>query len=196
MITRNQRGWVIALAQLLPDSETAPPQPEDRYQPAPSPDGRVEVIRHDPKAPTRWPTRPSWRLPGCSGARQLGSGSTLKEQSMARNIRITRKLSAPGQAVVSAASERALDVLSEREREVVEHAQVSTARKRHTPGQAVVRVPRGPLKLLTLRQAAEYAKVSIQTVRRWIEAGELKAYRAGRQIRIDESDLIRSLSAR
>jgi hypothetical protein len=50
MITRNQRGWVIALAQLLPDSETAPPQPEDRYQPAPSPDGRVEVIRHDPKA--------------------------------------------------------------------------------------------------------------------------------------------------
>jgi excisionase family DNA binding protein len=60
----------------------------------------------------------------------------------------------------------------------------------------VVRGPPGPLKLLTLRQAAEYAKVSIQTVRRWIEAGELKAYRAGRQIRIDESDLIRSLSAR
>jgi hypothetical protein len=62
---------------------------------------------------------------------------------MARNIRITRKLSAPGQAVVSAASERALDVLSEREREVVKHAQVSTAGKRHTPGQEWCAARRG-----------------------------------------------------
>lgn len=57
---------------------------------------------------------------------------------------------------------------------------------------------RGPprsLKLLSVRDAADYAKVSVQTVRRWIKAGFLKTYRAGRQIRIDEADLISFLSS-
>lgn len=51
------------------------------------------------------------------------------------------------------------------------------------------------LKLMTVREAAEYAKVSEQTIRRWIKEGRLKVYRAGRQIRIDESDLIECLSS-
>jgi excisionase family DNA binding protein len=50
------------------------------------------------------------------------------------------------------------------------------------------------LQLLTIREAAEYARVSTQTVRRWIQADELKIYRAGRQIRIDLTDLVQFLS--
>ena len=50
------------------------------------------------------------------------------------------------------------------------------------------------LTLLTVKDAAAYARVSEQTIRRWITAG-LKIYRAGRQIRIDEQDLIGFISA-
>jgi excisionase family DNA binding protein len=51
------------------------------------------------------------------------------------------------------------------------------------------------LELLTIKEAAAFAKVSTQTLRRAIKAGELKFYRAGRQIRIDESDLVNYLSS-
>ena len=50
------------------------------------------------------------------------------------------------------------------------------------------------LTLLTVKDAAVYARVSEQTIRRWITAG-LKIYRAGRQIRIDEQDLVGFISA-
>ena len=50
------------------------------------------------------------------------------------------------------------------------------------------------LKLLSVKDSADYAKVSTQTVRRAIKAGHLKIYRAGRQIRIDETDLVQYLS--
>lgn len=50
------------------------------------------------------------------------------------------------------------------------------------------------LNLLSIRKAAEYAGVSTSTVRRWIKSGTLKTYRAGKQVRIDEADLIASLS--
>jgi excisionase family DNA binding protein len=46
------------------------------------------------------------------------------------------------------------------------------------------------LTLLTVQQAADYAAVSKQTLRRWIRAGDLRILRADRQIRIDESDLL------
>jgi excisionase family DNA binding protein len=52
-----------------------------------------------------------------------------------------------------------------------------------------VSTPRG-LKLFTVAEAAHYTKVSTQTLRRAMKAGRLKFYRAGRQIRIDESDLV------
>lgn len=51
------------------------------------------------------------------------------------------------------------------------------------------------LKLLSIQDAAKYADVSSTTVRRWVKAGDLRIYRAGRQIRINENDLIDFLSA-
>ena len=50
------------------------------------------------------------------------------------------------------------------------------------------------LTLLSVKGAADYARVSTQTVRRWVKGGNLKVYHAGRQIRIDESDLVDFLS--
>ena len=54
--------------------------------------------------------------------------------------------------------------------------------------------PPRSLRLLSIQEAAGYAKVSTQTIRRWIKSGRLKIYRGGRQIRIDESDLVDFLS--
>ena len=51
-------------------------------------------------------------------------------------------------------------------------------------------VPARCLTLLTVQEAANYASVSKQTVRRWIRAGDLRVLRAPRQIRIDESDFL------
>ena len=60
------------------------------------------------------------------------------------------------------------------------------------PGAQGPTLPRS-LKLLSVQGTADYAGVSTQTVRRWIKSGDLKIYRAGRQIRIDESDLVNFL---
>jgi excisionase family DNA binding protein len=54
-------------------------------------------------------------------------------------------------------------------------------------------VPR-PLNLRTIKESAEYCKVSTQTIRRAIKSGHLQIYRAGKQIRIDEADLLKYLS--
>lgn len=42
---------------------------------------------------------------------------------------------------------------------------------------------------LTLKEAAEYAACSVDTLRRRIRAGELVAHRSGRLIRVKRSDL-------
>jgi excisionase family DNA binding protein len=42
---------------------------------------------------------------------------------------------------------------------------------------------------LTIREAAANFHVSTRTVRRWIEDGEIPAYRVGRIVRIARSDL-------
>ena len=47
--------------------------------------------------------------------------------------------------------------------------------------------------LLSVKDAAERIQVSTQTIRRMIKAG-LKIYRAGRQIRIAEQDLMDFIS--
>jgi excisionase family DNA binding protein len=47
-----------------------------------------------------------------------------------------------------------------------------------------------PLRVFSVQEAAAYGNVSSQTVRRLIKAGMLKTYRLGKQIRIDEGDLI------
>lgn len=51
-----------------------------------------------------------------------------------------------------------------------------------------------PTELLTIKAAAAFAVVSAITVRRWLKAGFLRSYRAGRQIRIDKAELISFLS--
>jgi excisionase family DNA binding protein len=50
------------------------------------------------------------------------------------------------------------------------------------------------LTLMTLQEAATYARVSISTVRRWVADEGLPVYKAGRQKRIDETELVRFLS--
>jgi excisionase family DNA binding protein len=50
------------------------------------------------------------------------------------------------------------------------------------------------LNLMTLQEAAAYARVSISTVRRWVRDEELPIYHAGRQKRVDETELVRFLS--
>ena len=50
------------------------------------------------------------------------------------------------------------------------------------------------LRLMSVRDAADYYGVSPQTVRRMIQSGKLKCYRVGRQIRIDEADLIANIT--
>ena len=47
------------------------------------------------------------------------------------------------------------------------------------------RLPR----LLTIPEVADHLKISTKTVRRWIDRGDLHAYRVGRQLRIAEEDL-------
>jgi excisionase family DNA binding protein len=49
------------------------------------------------------------------------------------------------------------------------------------------------LKLLTLKEVAAYARVSMSTVRRWVRNEGLPAYKAGRQKRVDETELVRFL---
>ena len=52
-----------------------------------------------------------------------------------------------------------------------------------------------PVELLTVRQAATFAQASQPTIRRWIRAEALPAYRAkgkGR-VRIDKADLVKFL---
>ena len=61
-------------------------------------------------------------------------------------------------------------------------------------GPPEVRPPPRSLNVLTVAEAAHYTKCSTQTIRRALKAGHLKFYRAGRQIRIDEDDLIQWMS--
>ncbi len=44
--------------------------------------------------------------------------------------------------------------------------------------------------LYSVTETAKLLKVSPRTVRRWIEKGDLKMHRFGRQIRITDSDLV------
>jgi excisionase family DNA binding protein len=63
-----------------------------------------------------------------------------------------------------------------------------------TDGVQVVANAQKQLKLLTLQEAAEYARVSISTIRRWVRDEELPVYKAGRQKRVDETELVKFLS--
>jgi excisionase family DNA binding protein len=69
-------------------------------------------------------------------------------------------------------------------------SRIRITKKPSAPVERLGSVPPRSLKLMSVQDAAEYAHVSTQTVRRAIKAGCLKIYRAGRQIMIDESDLV------
>ena len=45
------------------------------------------------------------------------------------------------------------------------------------------------MRFFTITEIADMLVVSARSVRRWIAAGELFAYKFGRQVRISESDL-------
>jgi excisionase family DNA binding protein len=72
---------------------------------------------------------------------------------------------------------------------------ISMARKAGAADRSVpvAAAPRS-LRVLTIQEAAAYGKVSAQTIRRLIKAGMLKTYQLGKQIRIDEADLIALMS--
>lgn len=53
-----------------------------------------------------------------------------------------------------------------------------------------------PSRMRPIRGVAEFFGVSVKTVRRWIESGELKAHQLGRQWRIAPEDIERFLATR
>jgi len=53
-----------------------------------------------------------------------------------------------------------------------------------------------PAHLLTIREVAGYCQVDEKTIRRWIEAGNMPAFKLGRQWRVAEKDLRRFLNER
>ena len=46
-----------------------------------------------------------------------------------------------------------------------------------------------PSRLYSVKEVAERLAVSIKSVRRWITAGDLRAYRLGHQLKISAEDL-------
>ena len=52
------------------------------------------------------------------------------------------------------------------------------------------------LRLLTIREVAGYCQVDEKTIRRWIAAGDLHAFRLGRQLRVSERELRKFLHDR
>ena len=57
-------------------------------------------------------------------------------------------------------------------------------------------VPPRTARLLTLTDVAEQLVVSSKTVRRWVEQGDLRTHRLGRQLRVSEEDLQTFLGSR
>ena len=51
-------------------------------------------------------------------------------------------------------------------------------------------------RLLTIQDVADRLRLHAKTVRRWIDGGELPAFRLGRQWRIDQRDLRKFLRER
>jgi excisionase family DNA binding protein len=54
------------------------------------------------------------------------------------------------------------------------------------------RIPR----MLAVTDIAETMRVSTRTVRRWIDSGDLRVHRLGRQVRVSEEDLAAFLNQR
>lgn len=50
-----------------------------------------------------------------------------------------------------------------------------------------------PTELLSVEQAAAFLGVAQITIRRWLKAGIIPSFRAGKQIRIDRAELLKFL---
>ena len=68
--------------------------------------------------------------------------------------------------------------------------------KTHAPNMLVPVLSLYSTKMLSIAETAARLGVSIKTVRRWIEAGQLHIHRLGRRITITEEDLVLFLAAR
>lgn len=44
--------------------------------------------------------------------------------------------------------------------------------------------------IVTIKELAEFLKISVSTIRRAIDSGELKAFKAGKNIRIERESVI------
>ena len=49
--------------------------------------------------------------------------------------------------------------------------------------------------MLQVQEVAELLKVSVKTVRRWIDSGELAAFRIGRGVRVSHAELARFITS-
>jgi excisionase family DNA binding protein len=56
--------------------------------------------------------------------------------------------------------------------------------------------PDKPQRFFSPDLVAEQLSLSTKTIRRWIDRGELRVHRLGRQIRISEDDLVAFLAGR
>lgn len=54
--------------------------------------------------------------------------------------------------------------------------------------------PAAPVEYLTVRQAAELARITTGTIHRWLKTGKLPRHNAGRAVRVKRSDLERLLA--
>lgn len=74
---------------------------------------------------------------------------------------------------------------------------VLSKRRRHKPASATApqnaQSSPSPEQLLTVKEAMAFAKASDATIRRWIRSKQLRAYKAGGQVRIDKADLVKFL---
>lgn len=48
-----------------------------------------------------------------------------------------------------------------------------------------------PLELLSIKEVASLARVTVRTVRNWTKSGDLKTYRAGRRVLVSRQDFVR-----
>lgn len=51
-------------------------------------------------------------------------------------------------------------------------------------------------RFLRVKEAAEFLRVSVPTIRKWIRVGKLQPHRAGRVILFERDDLLRLLGAK
>ena len=145
-------------------------------------------------------SRPATTFPGDSMSKRLPTTKPAQAKPDGRDRRVPSGRTAPAavvehdHAVIQSAVAREVFVLLARllgrqtGRDPLEAFQAGQEEVFDTPQVDP------PAEFLSVQEAADYVKVSTQTVRRWVKGGHLKFHRAGRQIRIDKSALVHFIS--